>query len=159
MANSLQRSIWSHGRGLRTTLVQWSRPFSADALVEKKPSEIGVVSGIPDEHLRRRVLLPSSFFSWASIWFIFFDPVSNESCSFNFSFLIYEMKIWLLGIWVYVFLAEIEFLLSRLGPFNFKHENWAGFCVCVRVDNLIVVSWVYYLLVFRELRGAGNAYI
>ncbi|XP_050291937.1 NADH dehydrogenase [ubiquinone] iron-sulfur protein 4, mitochondrial [Quercus robur] len=57
MANSLQRSIWSHGRGLRTTLVQWSRPFSADALVERKPSEIGVVSGIPDEHLRRRVVI------------------------------------------------------------------------------------------------------
>ncbi|KAK7849244.1 nadh dehydrogenase [ubiquinone] iron-sulfur protein 4 [Quercus suber] len=57
MANSLQRSIWSHGRGLRTTLVHWSRPFSADALVERKPSEIGVVSGIPDEHLRRRVVI------------------------------------------------------------------------------------------------------
>nr|POE69978.1 nadh-ubiquinone oxidoreductase 18 kda subunit [Quercus suber] len=78
MANSLQRSIWSHGRGLRTTLVHWSRPFSADALVERKPSEIGVVSGIPDEHLRRRVNLSSSFFLGFQLDSSFFDSVSDE---------------------------------------------------------------------------------
>uniref|UniRef100_A0A2N9G041 NADH dehydrogenase [ubiquinone] iron-sulfur protein 4, mitochondrial n=1 Tax=Fagus sylvatica TaxID=28930 RepID=A0A2N9G041_FAGSY len=59
MANSLQRSIWSHGRALRPTLVQWSKPFSGEALVEYKPGEIGVVSGIPDEHLTRRVVIYS----------------------------------------------------------------------------------------------------
>lgn len=54
MASSVQR-ISGHARAFRTTLVPWSRPFSADALVEVKPGEIGMVSGIPEEHLRRRV--------------------------------------------------------------------------------------------------------
>ncbi|KAL5556783.1 hypothetical protein UlMin_039019 [Ulmus minor] len=56
MASSLRR-ISSHGGALRTTLINGSRPFSADALVEIKPGEIGKVSGIPDEHLRRRVVI------------------------------------------------------------------------------------------------------
>ncbi|KAL3525590.1 hypothetical protein ACH5RR_013962 [Cinchona calisaya] len=34
-----------------------TRSFSSDALVETRPGEIGMVSGIPDEHLRRRVLI------------------------------------------------------------------------------------------------------
>ncbi|XP_021682635.2 NADH dehydrogenase [ubiquinone] iron-sulfur protein 4, mitochondrial isoform X2 [Hevea brasiliensis] len=58
MARSLQR-VWSYGRSLGTL----SRPFSAttDALVEAqvKPGEIGMVSGIPEEHLRRRVVIYS----------------------------------------------------------------------------------------------------
>ncbi|XP_050208312.1 NADH dehydrogenase [ubiquinone] iron-sulfur protein 4, mitochondrial [Mercurialis annua] len=62
MANSLQR-LWSHGRALGTKTGQLSRPFSAttDALVEAemKPSEIGTVSGIPEEHLRRKVVIYS----------------------------------------------------------------------------------------------------
>ncbi|KAI0528628.1 hypothetical protein KFK09_001170 [Dendrobium nobile] len=36
-----------------------SRLLSTDALVEYKPGEIGFVSGIPKEHLRRRVLIYS----------------------------------------------------------------------------------------------------
>ncbi|KAH0470071.1 hypothetical protein IEQ34_001629 [Dendrobium chrysotoxum] len=36
-----------------------SRLLSTDALVEYKPGEIGIVSGIPKEHLRRRVLIYS----------------------------------------------------------------------------------------------------
>ncbi|KAG6666057.1 hypothetical protein I3843_01G004000 [Carya illinoinensis] len=56
MASSVQR-ISGHARAFRTTLVPWSRPFSADALVEVKPGEIGMVSGIPEEHLRRRVVI------------------------------------------------------------------------------------------------------
>ncbi|XP_065875642.1 NADH dehydrogenase [ubiquinone] iron-sulfur protein 4, mitochondrial [Euphorbia lathyris] len=62
MASSLQR-IWTHGRALGTQLGSVSRSFSAatDALVEAevKPGEIGMVSGIPDEHLRRRVVIYS----------------------------------------------------------------------------------------------------
>lgn len=54
MASSLRR-ISSHAGALRTTVAQWSRPFSVDALVEIKAGEIGMVSGIPEEHLRRRV--------------------------------------------------------------------------------------------------------
>ncbi|GAY33897.1 hypothetical protein CUMW_008630 [Citrus unshiu] len=56
MAQSLQR-IWSHGRTVRDTVCPFSRAFSADALVEVKPGEIGMVSGIPEEHLRRRVVI------------------------------------------------------------------------------------------------------
>ncbi|KAK6938567.1 NADH dehydrogenase ubiquinone Fe-S protein 4, mitochondrial [Dillenia turbinata] len=32
---------------------------SSDALVEVKPGEVGLVSGIPEEHLRRRVVIYS----------------------------------------------------------------------------------------------------
>lgn len=46
MANTLQRA-------LRATM---ARPFSTGALAEIKRGEIGMVSGIPEEHLRRRVL-------------------------------------------------------------------------------------------------------
>ncbi|KAK0602986.1 hypothetical protein LWI29_000167 [Acer saccharum] len=58
MAHSLQR-IWSHGRAMRATVCPLSRPFSSDALVQLKPGEIGMVSGIPEEHLRRRVVIYS----------------------------------------------------------------------------------------------------
>ncbi|GAV56589.1 ETC_C1_NDUFA4 domain-containing protein [Cephalotus follicularis] len=33
--------------------------FSTDALVETKPGEVGMISGIPEQHLRRRVLIYS----------------------------------------------------------------------------------------------------
>ncbi|KAA0036408.1 hypothetical protein IC582_018242 [Cucumis melo] len=58
MANSLQR-IWSHGRALRSTVAPLSRSFSTDSLVQVKPGEIGMVSGIPEEHLTRRVVIYS----------------------------------------------------------------------------------------------------
>ncbi|KAJ0098075.1 hypothetical protein Patl1_28505 [Pistacia atlantica] len=58
MAHPLQR-IWSQGRSVRTALCPLSRPFSADALVEVKTGEIGMVSGIPEEHLRRSVVIYS----------------------------------------------------------------------------------------------------
>ncbi|KAJ7952748.1 NADH dehydrogenase [ubiquinone] iron-sulfur protein 4, mitochondrial [Quillaja saponaria] len=58
MASSLQR-FTSHGRHLRTNLVPLCRSFSSDALVEVKPGEIGMVSGIPQEHLHRRVVIYS----------------------------------------------------------------------------------------------------
>ncbi|CAN6450133.1 unnamed protein product [Victoria cruziana] len=37
----------------------WYRSLSADSLVELKPGEVGIVSGIPEEHLRRRVVIYS----------------------------------------------------------------------------------------------------
>ncbi|KAI4324827.1 hypothetical protein MLD38_030279 [Melastoma candidum] len=49
---------WSVRRA-STQAAALSRRFSSDALVETKPSEIGLVSGIPQEHLRRRVLIYS----------------------------------------------------------------------------------------------------
>ncbi|XP_022132610.1 NADH dehydrogenase [ubiquinone] iron-sulfur protein 4, mitochondrial [Momordica charantia] len=58
MANSLQR-IWNHRCGLRGTLAPLCRSFSADSLVQVKPGEIGMVSGIPEEHLTRRVVIYS----------------------------------------------------------------------------------------------------
>ncbi|KAK9285275.1 hypothetical protein L1049_024465 [Liquidambar formosana] len=58
MASYLQR-MPTQTRILRTTFFPLSRPFSADALVELNPGEIGIVSGIPEEHLRRRVVIYS----------------------------------------------------------------------------------------------------
>ncbi|KAL4353313.1 hypothetical protein GQ457_06G035470 [Hibiscus cannabinus] len=57
-ANSLQK-LTSQVRVARTTLGSFSRAFSSDALVEVKPGEVGMVSGIPEEHLRRRVVIYS----------------------------------------------------------------------------------------------------
>ncbi|XP_043712081.1 NADH dehydrogenase [ubiquinone] iron-sulfur protein 4, mitochondrial-like [Telopea speciosissima] len=58
MANILQRGIAS-SRVFRPSFLCSSRLFSAGALVEAKPGEIGMVSGIPEEHLRRRVVIYS----------------------------------------------------------------------------------------------------
>ena len=58
MANPLQR-ISNQARLLRTATLSWSRPFSSDALEKLQPGEIGLVSGIPDEHLRRKVVIYS----------------------------------------------------------------------------------------------------
>uniref|UniRef100_I3SVA8 NADH dehydrogenase [ubiquinone] iron-sulfur protein 4, mitochondrial n=1 Tax=Lotus japonicus TaxID=34305 RepID=I3SVA8_LOTJA len=55
MASTVQRAV-SRGGALRATL---TRQFSTDALVEAKPGEIGMVSGIPQEHLHRRVVIYS----------------------------------------------------------------------------------------------------
>ncbi|XVE86987.1 hypothetical protein DITRI_Ditri18aG0079800 [Diplodiscus trichospermus] len=57
-ASSLQK-VTSQVRLVRTALGSFSRTFSSDALVEVKPGEVGVVSGIPEEHLRRRVVIYS----------------------------------------------------------------------------------------------------
>ncbi|XP_043708346.1 NADH dehydrogenase [ubiquinone] iron-sulfur protein 4, mitochondrial [Telopea speciosissima] len=58
MANTLQRGI-ACARVFRPSFLSSSRLYSADALVEVKPGEIGMVSGIPEEHLRRRVVIYS----------------------------------------------------------------------------------------------------
>ncbi|XP_039137306.1 NADH dehydrogenase [ubiquinone] iron-sulfur protein 4, mitochondrial [Dioscorea cayenensis subsp. rotundata] len=46
-------------RSLRPDLASLMRSFASDALVELKPGEIGMVSGIPQEHLRRKVMIYS----------------------------------------------------------------------------------------------------
>ncbi|KAK3219109.1 hypothetical protein Dsin_013079 [Dipteronia sinensis] len=59
MAHSLQR-IWSDGGAMRGTVCPLSRPLSSAALVQLKPGEIGLVFEIPEEHLRRRVVIYSA---------------------------------------------------------------------------------------------------
>ncbi|CAD6223323.1 unnamed protein product [Miscanthus lutarioriparius] len=73
MAAPLRRSLPSLRRALLTPAP--ARTLSAeasDALVEIKPGEIGMVSGIPAEHLRRKVTrcIPSllcSVFIWEMV--------------------------------------------------------------------------------------------
>ncbi|XP_051114745.1 NADH dehydrogenase [ubiquinone] iron-sulfur protein 4, mitochondrial [Andrographis paniculata] len=58
MASSLRRLASNSGKAYRSALTPFSRTFATDdALVEVKPGEVGIVSGIPQEHLRRRVLI------------------------------------------------------------------------------------------------------
>ncbi|OMO56465.1 NADH-ubiquinone oxidoreductase [Corchorus capsularis] len=57
-ANTLQK-LTSQARAVRSGLGSFSRAFSSDSLVEVKPGEVGMVSGIPEEHLRRRVVIYS----------------------------------------------------------------------------------------------------
>ncbi|KAH7846625.1 hypothetical protein Vadar_016251 [Vaccinium darrowii] len=57
MASPLQRLVNPARCIYGSTSVPFSRHFSADSLVEIKPGEIGKVSGIPEEHLRRRVVI------------------------------------------------------------------------------------------------------
>jgi NADH dehydrogenase (ubiquinone) Fe-S protein 4 len=55
---ALRRSFPSLGRALLTPAPAPARTryaAAADALGEFKPGEIGMVSGIPEEHLRRKV--------------------------------------------------------------------------------------------------------
>lgn len=52
---------------MAATLRRVARPFSTDAVVESdyKRGEIGKVSGIPEEHLSRKVKsIPIFFFCW-----------------------------------------------------------------------------------------------
>ncbi|CAA2970596.1 NADH dehydrogenase [ubiquinone] iron-sulfur protein 4, mitochondrial [Olea europaea var. sylvestris] len=60
MASYLQR-LASHSRvAYGFTITPFSRAFSTeDALVEIKPGQVGLLSGIPEEHLRRKVLIYS----------------------------------------------------------------------------------------------------
>ncbi|KAL6551785.1 NADH dehydrogenase [ubiquinone] iron-sulfur protein 4, mitochondrial [Orobanche gracilis] len=57
MATSLHRLASKSGKSYRSALAPILRAsFSTEgSLVEVKPGEIGIVSGIPQEHLRRRV--------------------------------------------------------------------------------------------------------
>ncbi|KAK2996458.1 hypothetical protein RJ639_024927 [Escallonia herrerae] len=58
MASSMQR-LMSHFRHANRSAITKFRPFSSDSLTEYKTGEIGSVSGIPDEHLQRRVVIYS----------------------------------------------------------------------------------------------------
>ncbi|GER30984.1 NADH dehydrogenase iron-sulfur protein [Striga asiatica] len=60
MATHLQRLANRSGKAYRPALAPITRAFSTEgSLVEVKPGEIGMVSGIPQEHLRRRVQIYS----------------------------------------------------------------------------------------------------
>ncbi|KAJ0982150.1 hypothetical protein J5N97_010405 [Dioscorea zingiberensis] len=61
MAASVRHRSLSMARlhSLRSALPFLTRSFASDALVELKPGEIGMVAGIPQEHLRRRVSIYS----------------------------------------------------------------------------------------------------
>ncbi|KAF0908365.1 hypothetical protein E2562_025045 [Oryza meyeriana var. granulata] len=62
MSAPLRRSLPSLGRALLSPSLAPAGMLSAvasDALVEIKPGEIGMVSGIPEEHLRRKVVIYS----------------------------------------------------------------------------------------------------
>jgi hypothetical protein len=52
MAASLQRRVLPFG----CSLFAQARSLSSEALVEIKPGEVGIVSGIPKEQLKRKVL-------------------------------------------------------------------------------------------------------
>ncbi|GFP78894.1 NADH dehydrogenase [ubiquinone] iron-sulfur protein 4 mitochondrial [Phtheirospermum japonicum] len=58
MASSLQLLAMNSGKAYRSSLRPLSRAFSTDdSLIKVAPGEIGMVSGIPQEHLRRKVLI------------------------------------------------------------------------------------------------------
>ncbi|XP_022886007.1 NADH dehydrogenase [ubiquinone] iron-sulfur protein 4, mitochondrial-like [Olea europaea var. sylvestris] len=60
MASSLQRLASQSSKAYRSSITTLWRSFSTeDSLVEVKPGEIGLVSGIPEEHLQRKVLIYS----------------------------------------------------------------------------------------------------
>ncbi|KAL6587720.1 hypothetical protein OROMI_000698 [Orobanche minor] len=62
MASLLQRLAVNSGKAHRSALAPLSRTFSTeDSLMEVKSGEVGMVSGIPQEHLRRRI--GSDFFT------------------------------------------------------------------------------------------------
>ncbi|GMH03195.1 hypothetical protein Nepgr_005034 [Nepenthes gracilis] len=58
MSMSLQRGGMRLAHAGRSAILS-SRSFSSDALIEVKPGQVGIVSGIPEEHLRRRVVIYS----------------------------------------------------------------------------------------------------
>ncbi|KAK1363704.1 NADH dehydrogenase [ubiquinone] iron-sulfur protein 4, mitochondrial [Heracleum sosnowskyi] len=60
MASSMHRIVSYTRRAHQTNVLQLSRHFStSESLVEYKSGEIGTVSGIPDEHLVRKVVIYS----------------------------------------------------------------------------------------------------
>ncbi|XP_021729636.1 NADH dehydrogenase [ubiquinone] iron-sulfur protein 4, mitochondrial-like [Chenopodium quinoa] len=59
MATSLQRAGLRLTHLSRSALISTKYSSQADALVESRTGEIGVVAGIPEEHLRRRVVIYS----------------------------------------------------------------------------------------------------
>ncbi|CAA6653560.1 unnamed protein product [Spirodela intermedia] len=61
MATHLRRQVLSlpHLVRLSSSEISGSRSLSTDAVVELKSGDIGMVSGIPQEHLRRKVVIYS----------------------------------------------------------------------------------------------------
>ncbi|KGN62438.1 NADH dehydrogenase [ubiquinone] iron-sulfur protein 4, mitochondrial [Cucumis sativus] len=58
MANPLLHR-YNFDRSRLSAFVHCTRLLSSDSLVEVKPGEIGIASGIPEEHLHRRVIIYS----------------------------------------------------------------------------------------------------
>ncbi|XP_058219815.1 NADH dehydrogenase [ubiquinone] iron-sulfur protein 4, mitochondrial-like [Rhododendron vialii] len=58
MASFMRRGLRLTNLGHRSSTRLFSSS-SSDALVEIKPGEVGIISGIPEEHLRRRVVIYS----------------------------------------------------------------------------------------------------
>ena len=76
MANSLRQSL-TNGAGVHRSWMRLRWLSSAsDALVELKPGEVGMISGIPEEHLRRRVYIYTLFFSLWLVSYTFFIVVA-----------------------------------------------------------------------------------
>ncbi|KAL5559184.1 hypothetical protein UlMin_035395 [Ulmus minor] len=63
MASTLRKGLSQKVGGLhRSAFASWTRwlsSSSSNAMVEPKPGEVGLISGIPEQHLRRRVLIYS----------------------------------------------------------------------------------------------------
>ncbi|KAE9457252.1 hypothetical protein C3L33_10845, partial [Rhododendron williamsianum] len=59
MASFMRRGLRLTNLGHRSSTRLFSSSYSSDALVEIKPGEVGIISGIPEEHLRRRVVIYS----------------------------------------------------------------------------------------------------
>lgn len=90
MASSLQRLASNSGKAYRSAFAPLSRAFStADSLVEIKPGEIGKVSGIPQEHLRRKVLYIHTYiFSYSQISGFVLYKFLKQIFVFSFSLLV-----------------------------------------------------------------------
>lgn len=90
MASSLQRLASNSGKAYRSAFAPLSRAFStADSLVEIKPGEIGKVSGIPQEHLRRKVLYIHTYiFSYSQISGVVLYKFLKQIFVFSFSLLV-----------------------------------------------------------------------
>ena len=73
MAGLIQKRVLATLRSRNPPLIK--RGFASDALAtaEINPGEVGIVSGIPEQHLRRRVTLSLYYFSnffphWHFLW-------------------------------------------------------------------------------------------
>lgn len=59
MANTFRRGFIVTRAHRSSFLLSSTKSFLSDALVEAEPGEIGIISGIPEEHISRRVIIYS----------------------------------------------------------------------------------------------------
>jgi hypothetical protein len=88
MAAPLRRVVPGLGRALLSpTPARMLSAEASDALVEIKPGEIGMVSGIPEEHLRRKVTFPRApRITTAGVYQYLVDPCVHLSRCLSFEF-------------------------------------------------------------------------